>query len=156
MSANNHTPITLGAAANAATINNPLGQLDAAVGNLTTLATTAKTSAVAAINELKGTVNGVVGGANISNAQLLAWADGEAYELLSITYSPSYPVVSTATVKWPDGSGGTFTATTINATFQAIDAYTITHTSSGKTVTQSSVTRDGDGLVTVKPAIVIS
>lgn len=52
MSTNNHTAISTGAAANAATINTPLGTLDAAIGNLTTLTTTAKTSAVAAINEV--------------------------------------------------------------------------------------------------------
>jgi len=52
MTTNNHTAITTGAAANAATINSPLGELDAAIGNLATLTTTAKTSAVAAINEV--------------------------------------------------------------------------------------------------------
>lgn len=54
MSTHNHTAITTGAAANASTINTPLGTLDAAIGNLTTLTTTAKTSAVAAINEVDG------------------------------------------------------------------------------------------------------
>jgi len=52
MSTHNHTAISSGAAANAATVNTPLGTLDAAIGNLTTLTTTAKTSAVAAINEV--------------------------------------------------------------------------------------------------------
>lgn len=52
MSTNNHTAIASGAAANASTINTPLGTIDAAIGNLATLTTTAKTSAVAALNEL--------------------------------------------------------------------------------------------------------
>lgn len=52
MTTNNHTAISAGAAANAATINSPLGQLDAAIGSLATLTTTAKSTAVAAINEL--------------------------------------------------------------------------------------------------------
>lgn len=52
MSTYNHTAIATGAAANAGTVNTPLGTLDAAIGNLTTLTTTAKTSAVAAINEV--------------------------------------------------------------------------------------------------------
>lgn len=53
MTTNNHTPIPSSPKqpANATTINAPLGQLDAAVGDLSTLTTTAKTSAVAAINE---------------------------------------------------------------------------------------------------------
>ena len=52
MSTYSHTAISAGAAANAATINAPLGQLDAAIGSLATLTTTAKSTAVAAINEL--------------------------------------------------------------------------------------------------------
>lgn len=52
MSTHNHTAITTGAAANASTINTPLGTLDAAIGDLDALTTTAKTSAVAAINEV--------------------------------------------------------------------------------------------------------
>lgn len=52
MSSNNHTPIATGAPANAATINTPLGQLDAAIGDLALLATTAQASLVAAINEV--------------------------------------------------------------------------------------------------------
>lgn len=49
MTTNNHTDISSGAAANAATINSPMGQLDAAIGDLTTLSTTPKTSVVAAL-----------------------------------------------------------------------------------------------------------
>lgn len=52
MSTHNHTAISSGAAANASTINTPLGTIDAAIGQLSTLTTTAKTSAVAAINEV--------------------------------------------------------------------------------------------------------
>lgn len=52
MTTKNHTPIATGAAANASTFNTPLGSLDAAIGDLSALTTTAKTSAVASINEL--------------------------------------------------------------------------------------------------------
>lgn len=52
MSTNNHTAISSGAAANAGTINTPLGALDAAIGNLTSLTTADKASTVAAINEV--------------------------------------------------------------------------------------------------------
>jgi hypothetical protein len=65
-------------------------------------------------------------------------------------------VVVIATVKWPDGSGGTFTVTTKNATWLAIDAYTISHTLSGKTVTQAAVTRDSAGAITAKPALTVA
>ncbi len=53
MSTNNHAPIASGAAANTGILNAPLGQLDAAIGDLDALNTTEKSSSVAAINELK-------------------------------------------------------------------------------------------------------
>lgn len=155
MTTYSHTPITTGAAANAATINSPLGQLDAALGSLAGLSTSAKSSAVAAINEVVAVA--ITGGASVTDAQLKAWAEGESYELTTITYDTTYTgVPATATVKWPDGSAGAFTATTINATFEAVDAYTITHTASGKTVTQAAVTRNTEGAVTAKPALTVA
>lgn len=127
-----HTAIATGAAANASTFNTPLGALDAAIGN-------------------------AGGGSGATAAILKAWTSGECFELTSITYDGTYTqVVSTATVKWPDGSAGTFTTTNINTTWEAIDAYTISHTDSGKTVTQSLVTRNADGRITTKPALTVA
>lgn len=130
MSTTYHTDIATGAAANAATFNAPLGELDAAIANLH-------------------------GGSGVTDDVLKAWAEAGAYEMTSITYD-SDGVITTATVKWPDGSGGTFTTTSKNSTFLAIDAYTVTHTTSGKTVTQSAVTRNSNGAVTNKPALVVT
>lgn len=155
MSTHNHTAITTGAAANASTINTPLGAIDAAIGNLTALTTTNKNSAVAAINEVRA--QAIAGGVDVTNEQLRAWTEAGAYQMITTTYDTTYEqTVSSGTVVWPDGSAGAFTATTINATYEAIDAYTITHTASGKTVTQAAVTRNGDGSITVKPSLTIS
>ena len=87
--------------------------------------------------------------------QLASWVEGGAYEPTAITYD-SDGVVTTATVKWPDASAGTFTTTTKDATHIAINAYTISHTDSGKTVTQAAVTRNSDGAVTTKPALTVA
>jgi hypothetical protein len=65
-------------------------------------------------------------------------------------------VITTATVAWPDGSAGTYTVTTKNAIWLRVDAYTVTHTSSGKTVTQAAVTRDANGNITAQPALTIA
>lgn len=151
MTTYNHTAITTGAAANASTINAPLGTLDAAIGNLTTLTTTHKTSAVAAINDIAV----LLGGSAATAETLRGWTEGELFELTAITYDAD-GVVTTATVKWPDGSAGTFTTTSKNSTWLAIDAYTVSHTDSGRTVTQAAVTRNADGQVTVKPALTVS
>lgn len=130
MSTNYHSDITAGAAANAATINAPLGQLDAAITNL-------------------------AGGAAASDESLKEWTAGEDYEATAVTYDAD-GVVTTATVKWPDTSVGVFTTTSKNTTWLGIDAFTITHITSGKTVTQAAVTRDANGSITAKPALTIS
>ncbi len=92
--------------------------------------------------------------ATVADELLKEWAESEAYEATSLTRNSS-GVVTSATVKWPDGSAGTFTATTVNSTFNAIDAYTITHTTSSRKVTQAAVTRNSAGEVTTKPALTV-
>ena len=89
------------------------------------------------------------------NDELKAWANAGAYSISSATID-SDDVITTATVTWPDGSAGTFTRTTKNTTFLTIDAYTVTHTDSGKTVTQPTMTRDSNGNVTAQPALTIT
>jgi len=89
------------------------------------------------------------------DATIIGWAASEAYAITSATRD-SDGVITTATVSWPDGSAGTFTRTTKNSTFLTIDAYTVTHASSGKTVTQPTLTRDANGNVTAQPALTIT
>jgi hypothetical protein len=157
LTTHNHTAIAVGAAANAATINTPLGTIDAAIGNPASLGTVDKSALVPALNEVRN--KALVGGIYVQQAQLVAWAEAGAYEMTAITYDGTYPsVIASAVVAWPDGNNtaGVFTATTINPTWEAIDAYTITHAASGYTVTQAAVTRNADGAITVKPAITIA
>ena len=58
--------------------------------------------------------------------------------------------------KRPDGSPGVLTATHYNATHGAFDGFTLTHASTGLTVTQAPVTRNADGDVTVKPPLEVN
>ena len=201
MSTYNHTAVVDGAVNAAATVNTPLGTLDAAIGDLTALTTTAKTSALAAINEVDAnadaaaatgatnttsigtlasltttaktsavaainevdanadaaaaSVGGVLGGASATAQTLKGWTEAGAYELTAVTVD-SDNVPTTATAKWPDGSAGTFTTTTKNSTWLAVDAYTVSHTASGQTVTQTAVTRNSNGTVTTKPALTVA
>lgn len=90
-----------------------------------------------------------------SDALLKAWAEGGDYEATSITRD-SDGVVTTATVKWPDGSAGTYTMTAKNSTWLCADSYTISHSDSGQTVTQASVSRNAAGEVTTKPALTVA
>lgn len=98
---------------------------------------------------------GLAGGAGVFDETLKEWVTAEAYEVTSATLD-SDQVPTTATVKWPDGSAGTFTTTTKNTTWKAVDAFTVSHTDSGKTVTQAAVTRDSNGNVTTKPALTVA
>lgn len=95
------------------------------------------------------------GGSTIKDKVLKEWTTGESYELTAITRDTDN-VVTTATVIWPDGSAGVFTTDTKNASPPAINAYHITHTDSGKTVTQTLMTRNASGAVTVKPALTVA
>lgn len=132
MTTDYHTAIAVGAAANASTFNSPMADLDKAIGLLG-------------------------GGADITDEVLKGWTEAGAYEMTAITYDGVYThVVASATVKWPDGSAGVFTTDDINIWWEAIDAYNITHVDSGKTVTQSGVTRNMDGDVTAKPALTVA
>lgn len=147
----NHTSIAIGAAGNATTFNTPLGALDAAMGQVGALNTTA-TNLTGAVNEVHAAI---AGGATVTDALLKEWTESEAYEATSVTRNAN-GVATSATVKWPDGSAGTYTATTINADGYSTDAYTITHTVASKTVTQALITRDAAGNVVTKPALTIA
>lgn len=102
-------------------------------------------------------VNMDVGGSSTENTRLKSWAYSQSFELVSATRN-SNDVITTANIKWPDGATGTFTATTINNTFNTIDAWQATHILSGvtKTITQSAVTRNLNGAVTAQPEITIT
>lgn len=67
---------------------------------------------------------------------------------------------TSAPVTWPDGTTGTYTATTVSTAFPgAVDAYTITYAPAGgttKTYTQPAVTRDTTGAVTNRPALTVA
>ena len=110
-----------------------------------------------AAGKLNANDAGLAGGANVFDQTLREWVEGGAYEATAISFDAD-GVVTTATVKWPDGSAGTFTTTATDATWLAVNSYTITHTASGKTVTQSAVTtRDATtGDVTAKPALTVA
>lgn len=100
---------------------------------------------------------GAPGGATVSDQVLIAWTEGVAYEATAITYNGTYTtLISSATVKWPDGSGGTLTVTAQDTTLLKETAYTITHALSGKTVTQAAVTLNANGDITVKPALTVA
>lgn len=86
---------------------------------------------------------------------LRGWAASQSFTFTTATRDAD-GVIVTAEVAWPDGSAGTYTVTVKNATHLAVDAYTVTHTNTGKTVTQAAVTRDASGHITAQPSLTIA
>lgn len=93
-----------------------------------------------------------------ATALLTGWAFTQAFQIVSATRD-SNEAITTASIVWPDGSTGTFTADTLSTAFPgAIDAWHATYVTGGitKTVTQPAVTRDSNGAVTAQPTITIA
>jgi hypothetical protein len=65
---------------------------------------------------------------------------------------------TSASVTWPDGTPGTYTALVVSTAFPgAVDSYQITYGSPvTATYTQPTVTRNGNGATTAVPAITVS
>lgn len=88
------------------------------------------------------------------NWMLSQWALGQAFTISAATRNTN-EAITTASVVWPDGATGTYTADILSASFPgAVDAYHVTYVWSAgtKTITQAAVTRDSSGAVTAQPA----
>lgn len=111
MSVNNHTAISVGAAANASTINTPLASLDAAIGNLSTLNTNPKTSVVAAVGTATPTTTAttIIGAINE--------LDSDIGDVATLGTTPKSSLVAAIGTTTP-----TTTAQTISGAVNELDA----------------------------------
>lgn len=107
------------------------------------------------INDAIEVMDAVRTGSDISDAMLIAWTESESYQGTSVTRDAD-GLPTSATIVWPDGSAGVFTRVSKNSTWLAVNEYTITHTDSGKTVTQPSLTWDAGGNMASKPALTVA
>lgn len=94
------------------------------------------------------------------DTDLAAWTYADAFQLVAMrTPRDVNGAITSADVRWPDGSTGIFTTTTASsALLGALDAYTVTYVppfGPTRTVTQPAVTRDASGAVTAQPAITV-
>ena len=133
MTAYFHTAISTGAAANAAVVNSPLGELDA---NIATQG----------------------GGANaIGNYLYAHFLDALSAMAGNPTYDVSYTdVIKTVNVAWPDSSTGVYTAVTIDATWLEPTEFTVTHVLSGLTLTGSGLVRNAAGQITTRMTLAVA
>lgn len=95
---------------------------------------------------------------NSANSQLATWAYGTIFRVVSASRNEA-GAITTASITWPSGVTGTFTADTFSQEFPgAVDAWHATYQQDGaaKVVTQPAVTRDANGAVILQPAITIT
>ena len=86
---------------------------------------------------------------------LRQWVQGQAYQPVTNT-TDQYGNITNATILWPDGTYGVFSATNIDATFLAVDGYAVTYTNLSETVAQPTVTRNQYGAITNAPVLIIT
>lgn len=131
-----------------------IGSADASATAAAASASAAATSASGAAASLAA-AQALVGAA--TTTQLVAWALVQAFSIVAATRNANDAITS-ASILWPDGTGGTYTADTLSATFLgATDAWHATYNGTpAKTITQPAVTRNANGAVTAQPAITIA
>lgn len=159
-----------GQTAEAEDVNKPARQLDAALGVVATRVAVGINTDGTFKSNVVGTANiaaSAVTTAKIADAAVTYAKLGVAEQLKlmgrrgfhptsAVTYDATWPnLMATAVGVWDDGSIGAYTST-VNATWGAIDGWQITHTTSGKTLTQPSVTRDSQGRETVRPSLTVT
>lgn len=131
-----------------------------------------KTNSTPRRDNLAPAVNDLAGAVNDLQAQLAAGGGDARVAYLSYITTAQNPdliisgaitrdsngAATVAGVVWPDGSPGTYTADTLSGSFPgAVDAYHVTYGSPvTRTYTQPAVTRDVNGAVTDRPALVVS
>lgn len=94
-----------------------------------------------------------------SIAQLKVWARIPDLLIVGAVTRDTNGAATSASVVWPDGKPGTYTATVLSTAFPgAVDAYAITYGSPvTKTYTQPTITRDATtGAATNVPAITVA
>lgn len=109
-----------------------------------------------ALYGLQNTVMGLLGGSPVTDQQLRTWAAAENFRSTSARVYDGDGVLSTMSVVWHDGATGLWVTTA--TAYGAVNAFTLTHTTTErtKTVTQSAIPRNDAGDPTGTPAMTIS
>jgi hypothetical protein len=90
-----------------------------------------------------------------SELRLLEQVASGAVQITSATFDGD-GILSSAVLKWLDGSAGVLTVTSRNLTFSVPDAWTMTHVNASRIITQAAVTRNDIGDILTQPALTIA
>ena len=109
----------------------------------------------ATLNNLEG---GLVTAAGVADGNTAALARTPDALIVGTVTRDANGAATTAPVVWPNGTPGTYTATTVSTAFPgAVDAYTITYGSPvTRTYTQPAVTRNASGATISVPAVTVA
>lgn len=124
------------------------------VGSQGSSARALQDSIIAALSDFQNQV--VIEATARKAADLLSQSAAPDALIATLTaFDDSTGVATAGTVRWPDGATGTYAATTDDF---GVAGYALTHAYAGVTTTytQPAVTRNNDGAVTVRPAIVVT
>lgn len=95
-------------------------------------------------------------GANVDDETLIAWCANVMQYVTARTYAADGLELQSGTLAWPDGSAGTLTVVSWNASWYDVDSWTATHSDSSKTVTLATVTRNTVGEITNMPQLSVT
>lgn len=88
--------------------------------------------------------------------RIASWFNSQSYTITSVQMTDA-GVITNATLRWPDGSSGSYTVTEVDYVWNAPNAWEYSHAITGKTFTQAAVTRSAiNGVVTHVPQIAVA
>lgn len=129
-------------------IESQIAELIAATTALADQVNVSKTALTTAVAQAQAAA------AAAANTLISTWARTSAFSYTASTVNGNGAMTS-ANVVWPDGTTGLYTADTLSGGFPGkVDAWHVTYGS--KTITQPAVTRNGAGVITILPALVIT
>ena len=93
------------------------------------------------------------GGASMSDAELIKLCAAGAFKAVTNVTRDGYGNVATADLVFHDGSAGSYTLLSVDATYGEPLEWEATHADSSKKVVQDPITLDANGLVVTQPAL---
>lgn len=137
--------------------DNTLGYRDDANGGAAS--TISPGSGSVAVNPATGRIEDAVQRGAVAEVSFVSLAQSLDEIIVGTITRDANGAAISATLAWPDGGTGVYAATQVSTAFPgAVDAYTCTYVLGGvtRTFTQPPVTRDSNGAVINKPAMVVT
>jgi hypothetical protein len=98
-----------------------------------------------------------ISGLSSSQYMLANWMAAMQRMTAAPTPHGTYPdIVGTVAIQWPNGGTGVYTATAVDATWEEVTAWTLTHAAFDLTLTWSGQVRNSNGFITTPGTFAVS